>query len=301
MDDNHKDSTYNHKTKNKRFDSEIQAMTYVSTNPIKTEQRRIQRLIDLSRIVDDSRKPGSISLERRGNTMYCYESSYENGKRVRRRYLGRPNSDAVRRYCSLRFREELSRRLLSNQKLLQKLEASYLECDPASVYAAMPTSCPRISSEIFVDERYENLKAWAAADYQKNSMPFPKVTHYAKDGTRVRSKGECIVYNLLLERGIPLRYDSLLTFYEKRGFSKMLSPDFLIQCYDGSFVIIEHLGYIGDKNYAIDYGEKCYWYLHEGFVPGKNFLVTSDDINGGTDSHAIMSVVSRVEQLFWGY
>lgn len=275
-------------------------MTYISESPIKTELRRIQRLIDLSRIDEDQGKLGSLSFEKRGNLTYCYQSIYENGKRVDKRYLGSPDSDAVHEYCSLKYREELLRRLLRNRELLKRVESSITDYDPVSVYTALPAACRRASSEAYIDERYEELKAWAR-DHQKNGAPFPKASNFAEDGTRVRSKGECIIYNLLLERGIPFRYDSLLTIDDEHGFSKTLSPDFLIQCYDGQFVIIEHLGWLGDKTYALDYGEKCYWYLLKGFVPGKNFLVTSDDRDGGTDSGAAAAVIAKVEQLFWGY
>ena len=64
--------------------------------------------------------------------------------------------------------------------------------------------------------------------------------------------------------------------------------------------MIEHLGRLFDKGYALKFGEKCYWYLQEGFVPGKNFFITSDDINGGTDSRMIMEVALQVERLFYG-
>lgn len=275
-------------------------MAYTLGSPIKMELRRIQRLIDLNHSGEISQKLGSLCFEKRGDHTYCYQAIYENGKRIEKRYLGSPDSDAVRKYCSLRYRQELLRRIHLNQKLLQKAESTYLMCDPSSIYSSLPAACSKISSEAFIDERYEELKAWASADYQKNMAPFPKTVNYAKDGTRIRSKGECIKYNLLLEKGIPFRYDSIMTITDKDGFRKNLSPDFLIKCYDGTYVIIEHLGWLGDKKYALDYGDKCYWYLHKGFVPGKNSFVTSDDEDGGTDSASIESVISRVEEIFWG-
>lgn len=276
-------------------------MTHRSTDVIKIEERRIQRLIDLVSSIDCDSDAGSLGINRRGDSIYCYESLRTEGKRTKKRYLGTPFSEAVRQHCGKRYRAELMRRLHSNQKLLRSLSSGYLSLDNSAIVAALPSSYGRLPREAFIDERYEELKAWAAADYEKNGAKFPKAANYARDGTRVRSKGECIVYNLLTERGIAFRYDCIITVTDQGGFNKSLSPDFMIQCYDGTFVIIEHLGWLSDKRYALDYGDKCYWYMQQGFVPGKNFFVTSDDINGGTDSETVESVVSRVEQLFWGY
>ena len=48
--------------------------------------------------------------------------------------------------------------------------------------------------------------------YEKNPREYPRTVNIAKDGTRVRSKSECIVYNALLDAGIPFRYDPVMSF-----------------------------------------------------------------------------------------
>ena len=40
--------------------------------------------------------------------------------------------------------------------------------------------------------------------------------------------------------------------------------------------------------------------IQDGFILGKNFFVTSDDINGGTDTQAILEVAKAVERRFYG-
>ena len=47
---------------------------------------------------------------------------------------------------------------------------------------------------------------------------------------------------MLYYAGIPFRYDSPLTVIDEWGNEKTVYPDFLIQCYNGSFIIIEHFG-----------------------------------------------------------
>ena len=195
---------------------------------------------------------------------------------------------------------EKRKRLIQDRKLLEKFAQQYLDYNHEAVFAALSNPYRIIAGEDFNDARYEEIKRWANADYEKNQAPFPAAEIYAVDGTRTRSKGECLHYNIYLGRGIPFRYDSIITITDGRGNTKNVSPDFMIQNYDYSLTIIEHLGRLFDMRYALDFGEKCYWYLQEGFILGKNFFVTSDDINGGTDTQAILEVAKAVERRFYG-
>ena len=234
-------------------------------------------------------------MERRGASSYCYER-----KGKTKKYLGKSDSEAAKAFVKGHYLAEKRKRLLVDSSLLEKLDQQYLDYDSESVFAALPYSYRSIAAEDFNDARYEELKQWANADYMKNQAPFSDAEIYAIDGTRVRSKGECLHYNILLGLGIPFRYDSIITITDGYGNIRNISPDFMIQNYDYTLTIIEHLGRLFDKRYAIDYGEKCYWYIQEGFIPGKNFFVTSDDISGGTDTQAIWEVANAVERRFYG-
>ena len=92
-----------------------------------------------------------------------------------------------------------------------------------------------------------------------------------------------------------------MTFTNRLGEKRQFCPDFVIRCLDGTIIIIEHLGRLHDLRYAMNFAEKCNWYIQNGYVLGKNYFVTSDDVNGGTDSRAILKVVEKVERLFYGY
>jgi hypothetical protein len=262
---------------------------------IKREQSRIQRLIDLTDQVEHLEKRGALIADKCGSSIYCYERRGQS-----KIYLGKSDSEAARACAAYHFLTEKSNRLMIDKSLLEKLMQDYKEYNHEAIITALPTSYRTILNEDFNNERYEELKRWANEDYPKNEVPFPDSETYLKDGRRVRSKGECLHGNILIDMGIPFRYDSMMTITDRYGNSKWLSPDFLIQCFDRSLIIIEHLGRLFDKGYAIDFGEKCYWYLQAGFILGKNFFVTSDDINGGTDSQAIWEVAKAIERLFYG-
>ena len=268
---------------------------------IKMEQKRILRLIDLTDSTTDSDKLGSLSLDSRGNSIYCYEHWYQKGRRIRKKYLGTPQSAPVRAHVSARFREEQLRRLHLNRQLLESLEENYMDYDRSSIMAALPKAYQTVSEGRAFNKRYEELRRWANADYLKNTTPYPDTENYAIDGTRTRSKGESIFYNIFYNMSVLFRYDSVIEAVDRDGIVHLLSPDFLIQCFDGTLIAIEHLGWYGGLKYGIGFGEKCYYYLQEGFILGKNFFVTSDDKHGGTDSQAIYEVAMYVCKMFFGY
>ena len=263
---------------------------------MKREQKRILRLADLTAGSETSERPGVLLLDKRGDRIYCYKREEGGAKK----YLGAADSEAARQFLQQRYLIEKRNRLMTDQKLIEATLQKYQDYSYDAIMSALPASYRAIADEDFNNRRYEEIKQWANAEYAVNEAPFPDAEIYAQDGRRMRSKGECLHANTLIGLGIPFRNDCLITCTDQYGNTKVLSPDFVIQCFDYSLVMIEHLGRLFDKGYALKFGEKCYWYLQEGFVPGKNFFITSDDINGGTDSRMIMEVALQVERLFYG-
>ena len=269
---------------------------------IKTEQKRIQRLIDLSGPCEaDSHKRGNLYLKEQESRIYAYERSCSKGKPEKKVYLGTLESESVRELVSIKYKAQKLARLQYDQKLLEKLERQYRRYDFASIISEMPKAYQIAAKGDIYNQRYEEIRAWAEADYPKNTYPFPEAEIYAKDGTRLRSKGECIWYNLLQERGILFRNDCEIEFYDQQGNCKKLCPDFLIMCMDGTLIIVEHLGRMGDLAYAMRFGESSHFYFQKGFVLGKNYFVTSDDPKYGTDSQMIARLVDRIEEMFYGF
>lgn len=291
--------TKRYRTENHRFVKEFGIMKDMFIEAIIVEQKRIQRLIDLSR--SDSTGHGHLKLQKQGYRIYAYERFHNKGEPEHTVYLGPLNSAPVRELVSVKFQEQRLVRLRHDQKLLRRLAEQYQRYDFATVVSEMPRAYRIAARENSFNQRYEEVRKWANADYPKNTYPFPEAEIYAEDGTRQRSKGECIWYNLMKGRGILFRYDCAMEIVDQDGNVRMLYPDFMIQCLDGTIIIIEHLGKLGSLKYAMDFGEKCHWYFREGFVLNKNFFVTSDDPHYGTDSQLIAKVVDQIEHMFFGF
>lgn len=219
------------KVQNKRLQGDFCVMINSFIEAIKIEQRRIQRLIDLSTPLETNGR-GHLRLLHRGSGVYAYERWQQKGAREHSKYLGRLESQAVRELFSLRFKAQRLVRLRRDQKLLDQLMRQYRRYDFESVLNDMPTAYRAAAHGNSFNQRYEELRDWANEDYPKNAYPFPRQEIYAADGTRLRSKGECIFYNLLQGRGILFRYECEIEITEcatelQRGRGAML---FLRSC-----------------------------------------------------------------------
>lgn len=266
---------------------------------VNDEIRRNQSIIDSTKVDLPRELTGRLEKQTHGKNTYFYLAYKENGKRVRK-CLGKANAAEVRSFVRDICKIERIKLLENNNQALEELKQNILEDSIPVINARLPETCRGLLMEGFVDERMEQLKAWARAEYRKNTFNEEKKTHVACDGTPVRSKGEVIWYNLLYSLGIPFRYEPLIELQDDVGRTVYKAPDFQIQCYDGSFILIEHLGCIKDPGYCNGFATKCRYYLREGYVLGVNYFVSSDDVYGNTDSFAIAKLAQLVEQRFYG-
>ena len=265
-----------------------------TTIALKIEQKRIQSLMKNMPIV--SKPEGYLEkLSQTNNTTYRIVT-YVNGKR-RTRNIGDRYSPKVRAFVRDLFLYSRRQILEMDEKLLEKLLKKFHPYDPESVLRVMPRTVREIcDTKGFVDEKYEELKRWAAEPVPRNPADFPKMVTKARDGTRTRSKGESQIYNMLLDLGIPFRYDKAFTVIDDFGNEKIIYPDFQIKCRDGSIVIIEHLGGLEKVDYCNRLASNLRYYLRKKYVIGKNLFLTSDNEDHGTETDYIMETLYIVEK-----
>jgi hypothetical protein len=238
---------------------------------------------------------GCFMQEKRGKRTYYYLR--KKGEK-NRKYIGTSDSVRVKQIKQNEMARVLLKTLESDRKKLNNCLSVISRCSFENIKNSLPPKYSAIDADLCIDNRLNELIAWANMDYEKNKREYPSSKNVAKDGTRMRSKGEVVWYNLLKDSGIPFRYDCIMTFTDRNGFSVKKAPDFLIQCYDGSFIIIEHLGMLDEDYYSKDFIEKAQIYQISGYVIGSNFFITSDDIHRGTDSQAIERTIELVKLRF---
>ena len=117
-------------------------------------------------------------------------------------------------------------------------------------------------------------------------------------GDRVRSKGECIVANILYSLGIVTQYEPLLAkqYYDRRTRRTYLEctyPDFAIFV-NGKMTIIELLGMVDDEEYWKNWKLKEEKYKKFGYRRGENLLCFTCKDKQDFDSQKIAQVLVDV-------
>ncbi|KLE08547.1 hypothetical protein AF80_09605 [Aliarcobacter butzleri L355] len=109
-----------------------------------------------------------------------------------------------------------------------------------------------------------------------------KLIHKTIRGEMVRSKSEVIVANILDKMNLEYSYEEPLNIN-----SQTYLPDFTLR-YQGKIVYIEHLGMLGVKSYAEDWGKKKEDYKKAGISETLgNLIITEDGSDGSLDSASI--------------
>ena len=232
---------------------------------------------------------GVLLLEPRGTKNYCYWQSGSRNERTKK-YLGKPTDAAVREFAMNKARAKRLDILNMDKAVIEKALKQYKDHNLDSVLKTMGRSYQSILHDRTAKDRIES---WKNAQYRKNSHKVvnPSITN---DGTIVKSKGECLIYNTLDAENIPFQYDPVIKLIDENGNAVQKSPDFKIACVDYSFIYMEHAGMLLDDDYRYDFVEKLKLYLLNGIVPGDNLFITSDTKTGGINAYAISRLIRYV-------
>ncbi|MEE1169972.1 MAG: hypothetical protein UHP11_04615 [Anaerovoracaceae bacterium] len=262
---------------------------------LESERNQMKKLIMSSEKSLSGYEHGTLT----NNGPFYYKQIRKNGK-THRSYLGKWDSEAVQKFKTSEMTRCRLKVLRQNIQLINDFLEKYLDYDWMSLNAYLPPKLAGVKLVYPFDQQYSDLISWASEKYEKNQTPFSDTIILANDGTRVRSKGECLWYNALLDSGIPFRYEPVITVIDEFGKETSQSPDFLIKCPDDSYIAIEHLGMLAYGRYAYRFSVKLQNYIRSGFVPGENLILTSDDMNGGFDCRVIERSIAYIRNRISG-
>ena len=114
--------------------------------------------------------------------------------------------------------------------------------------------------------------------YHKAPFDPNRHIHETVCGEMVSSKGEVIIANALWHFNVPFNYEELFPYTDEDG--NWFYPDFTIHCPDGTVIIWEHLGLLSRMDYCVQNAGKLHTYHENGYVIGKNLILTQDDKKG---------------------
>lgn len=275
-------------------------MTFFMNN-VKTElDNLIQLRDDLMKDPVPADKVAITTKKQRSKTYYY--RTVLSGTDRKRIYLGDRLSPMLHKCVRSAYKYELLRVINNDISLLHDILTEYESFEKSAMVAKLSPVLADVPFDVEFSTIMKKLREWASADYDKNPKPFGDKVILADDGRRVRSKSECIIYNMLLHAGIPFRYDAVIKLkrINRNGVVEVYyeSPDFQIMCPDGHCILIEHAGKLTSMQYADDLAKKLQTYQLCGYYLGYSLFVTSDDIDGGIDSSEIKRVIEIIRGNF---
>lgn len=124
------------------------------------------------------------------------------------------------------------------------------------------------------DEEY--IKHWLDEPYQGKGIGIEQNQFDTERGEKVRSKSEALIANKLYQLGIPYKYECPLSL---KSYG-VVYPDFtILNTIERKEYIYEHFGMMDDPLYEKKTISKINTYEQNGFVIGKNLIVSFEDKN----------------------
>lgn len=188
-------------------------------------------------------------------------------------YLGK-NDRLLKEQLALRkYLVSALNNMAKEESKLQKIRQLHVDDSLIATYSGMNPGVKRlINPEVVDDETY--IKSWVSIAYE--GLGFDendKTEYYSNNGERMRSKSEVSIANLLLQEGIPYKYECPIV----RHNGAKLYPDFtILDVKRRRIVYWEHLGRMGDMSYV----SKNLWKIDEykklGIFLGINLYITCE-------------------------
>ena len=118
----------------------------------------------------------------------------------------------------------------------------------------------------------DDLERWAKEDYDKNAEYAEYLKYPTVRGELVRSKSESQISYVFAKNHIPYRYECALPLNGIKFY-----PDFTtMRPFDRKIIIWEHFGLLDKPSYIDNATSKLNMYIKNGWIPGKNLIITTE-------------------------
>lgn len=205
-----------------------------------------------------------------------------------RRYIRAEEKDALKKAVQRDYEAAVNIKLKQIRKPLERFLKEYDVSGIDRIYQKMADSKKKLVTPVLeTDEMF--LNRWRNAKY--DPMPIDNETEfYSKSGIRVRSKSELMIADELEERGIPYRYE--IPLYLRRAGN--IRPDFLcLNVRTRREFIWEHFGMMDNIAYANKNVTKLQSYAQDGYIPGKNMIITFETSQCPVSSVTIRKMIEE--------
>lgn len=223
--------------------------------------------------------------------LICYQTGKDEHPIIQRYKVLTKDGRQKRTYLSnknIKEAKELAEKTYK-YRLLNDMKNEY-----ESINAYLSHRKPEHHSKMLApDSPYRNLlcdnDGWEFEDYEKNQNHPEHLIIPAPKGDLVRSKSEAMIAHMLFEHHIPYRYEYV---QDIDGIS--MAPDFTILHPKTSLKYVwEHFGLMDNEAYINSVAYKLPKYVHAGYLPGNNMIMTFEDTRHPLSYMEVEDIVVR--------
>ena len=237
----------------------------------------------LARLKDIPCKSIMVSKSK-GNNQYYYVD-WKTNKRI---YIPKKEKRALQKVAQKDYELVVNKKLREQRKILIRFMEQYDNNDVTVVYSRMCEGRKELIVPVIEpDELYR--ERWLEESYEPLSFN-DDTEFYSSNGTRVRSKSELIIANLLEQNDIPYKYEKPLVL---KGIGQV-RPDFIcLNTKTRKEYIWEHFGMMDNASYANKNVEKINQYQQNGYYPGVNMITSFESSRQPISSKVVKGLIGE--------
>lgn len=210
---------------------------------------------------------GYIKYVRRGDKVQYYLRR-ENHQLE---YISSKNQSKISSLVNAHYVRRVLPKLKKNYRAAKKFLELHSGLEEFQIAEALPIAMQQLNGNLFACRAAE-VEAWQSKPYERNPRYMEHLIYESQRGEMMRSKSEVFIANRILAYKLPYKPECPL-FIE--SIEKTWYPDFmLLNPRTLEVVIWEHFGLMSDPDYAKAACQKIKIYRDNGFVIGKNLIVT---------------------------
>lgn len=257
-----------------------------------------QRAEELLAVILEKRKSlavapaGRLRVAMHGKQWHCYHilpSTDSNGT-----YIPKSDLKLIKGLAQKDYDSDILKELERELSLIEKFVKAYGACSVAKVIEKNhPNRRAFITPVQLSDEEY--AARWLALPYKSKVFREGESEFLTSKGERVRSKSEMIIADILAKHGVPYKYECPLRLAANDGAGSLtVYPDFTcLNLRTREQFLWEHLGRMDDPEYAKKTVRKLRTFRRNGFILGKNLLVTTECDGLPLDRKEVESLVKN--------
>ena len=218
----------------------------------------------------------------------CYQYYWVDKAAKKKIYITKEYKEELRKTIQRDYEFEVNKKLNILKRRLSDFLRIYDIDEIERVYSNLSEARKQLITPI-VETKEEFAKKWESISYEP--MPINDNSEFVStNGVRVRSKSELIIVNMLERNGVSYRYEFPITL---KGLGPVRPDFFCLNKRTLKEYVWEHFGMMDNIAYANKNINKIQIYEQNGFLPGKNMIMTFESSTNPLNSSTIKSMIEE--------